>query len=113
MCSYCATWARMGECTRNPGWMLTGCPVACKQCGNQVRGYGDDEDVDEDVDEDGDEDGYMIMKTYVPVPRLQRLLCGLGPGRPVPQEPSLYGHLLCKGRDNLPLPKFHLGIQYV
>jgi len=36
---YCATWARMGECTRNPGWMLTGCPVACKQCGNQCQDY--------------------------------------------------------------------------
>ena len=45
------------------------------------------------------------MKTHVLVPRLQRLLRGLGPRRPVPQEPSLYGHLLCKGRDNLTMQK--------
>ena len=50
MYRYCATWARMGECTRNPGWMLTGCPVACKQCGNQVSGYDGD-----DYDDDGDD----------------------------------------------------------
>ena len=60
--------------------MLTGCPVACKQCGNQVRGCGDDEDVDEDVDEDGDEDGYdnedicSSAKTTTPTVRL-------GPGK--------------------------------
>ena len=47
----------------------------------------------------------MIMKTCVSVPRLQRLLCGLGPRRPMQQEPSLYGHLLCKGRDNLTMKR--------
>ena len=44
--------------------MLTGCPVACKQCGNQVSSFDDDDDHyhgdkdddDDDVDDD-DEDG--------------------------------------------------------
>ena len=35
--------------------MLTGCPVACKQCGNQASGC-DDDDGDEDDDKDGDDD---------------------------------------------------------
>ena len=29
---YCATWAKLKECTQNPGWMLVHCPVACDQC---------------------------------------------------------------------------------
>ena len=28
---YCATWAKLGECRRNPSWMLKQCPVACSQ----------------------------------------------------------------------------------
>ena len=57
MFRYCATWARMGECTRNPGWMLTGCPVACKQCGNQVSDHdenGDDKDNEDEGKYEGD-----------------------------------------------------------
>jgi len=29
---YCATWAKMDECKKNPSWMLVYCPVACEQC---------------------------------------------------------------------------------
>jgi len=29
---YCATWSKLGECDRNPRWMLSQCPVACDQC---------------------------------------------------------------------------------
>ena len=29
---YCATWAKLGECSRNSKWMLSRCPVACGQC---------------------------------------------------------------------------------
>jgi len=29
---YCATWAKMDECKKNPSWMLVYCPVACDQC---------------------------------------------------------------------------------
>jgi len=36
---YCATWARLKECQRNPEWMLVSCPVACDQCGNQCEDY--------------------------------------------------------------------------
>ena len=40
--------------------MLTGCPVACKQCGNQVRSFDDDDDDhgdnDDGVDDGGDDD---------------------------------------------------------
>ena len=30
---YCATWASLEECKKNPSWMLVNCPVACDQCG--------------------------------------------------------------------------------
>ena len=30
---YCATWAQMDECQKNPSWMLLYCPVSCNQCG--------------------------------------------------------------------------------
>jgi len=30
---YCATWANMDECQKNPAYMLVNCPVACDQCG--------------------------------------------------------------------------------
>jgi len=36
---YCATWARLKECKKNPEWMLVSCPVACNQCGNQCEDY--------------------------------------------------------------------------
>ena len=61
--------------------MLTGCPVACKQCGNQVRSFDDDDDDhgdnDDDVDdddEDGDdnEDVCSSAKTTTPTVRLGR-----------------------------------------
>ena len=29
---YCATWASLDECKKNPSWMLVNCPVACDQC---------------------------------------------------------------------------------
>ena len=28
----CATWAAIGECQSNPGFMLQNCPVTCKMC---------------------------------------------------------------------------------
>ena len=31
---FCAYWASVDECQKNPSWMLTNCPVACDQCGN-------------------------------------------------------------------------------
>ena len=30
---YCASWARLEECQKNPSWMLVYCPVSCDQCG--------------------------------------------------------------------------------
>jgi len=29
---YCATWATRSECSRNPSWMLSNCPIACEVC---------------------------------------------------------------------------------
>ena len=29
---HCAYWAKIGECEVNPGYMLKGCPLSCKQC---------------------------------------------------------------------------------
>jgi len=29
---YCATWASLGECQRNPRYMSSTCPVACQKC---------------------------------------------------------------------------------
>ena len=59
----------MGECSRNPGWMLTGCPVACKQCGNQVGGRGDG-DYNGDLNGDDNEDMCFSAKTTTPTVRL-------------------------------------------
>ena len=59
----------MGECSRNPGWMLTGCPVACKQCGNQVGGR-DDGDHNGDLNGDDNEDMCFSAKTTTPTVRL-------------------------------------------
>ena len=28
----CAYWASQGECQKNPGYMLTSCPLSCNQC---------------------------------------------------------------------------------
>ena len=47
--------------------MLTGCPVACKQCGNQVSGYDGD---DNDEDGDDNEDMCFSAKTTTPTVRL-------------------------------------------
>ncbi|TMS40188.1 hypothetical protein L596_006599 [Steinernema carpocapsae] len=35
--SNCFGWADMGECTRNPNWMLPHCPVSCRSCPNGTR----------------------------------------------------------------------------
>ena len=32
--SDCPYWASVGECTYNPKYMLSGCRVSCRQCGN-------------------------------------------------------------------------------
>merc|ERR1711994_927203 len=29
---YCASWASLSECSRNPSWMLPHCPIACGLC---------------------------------------------------------------------------------
>lgn len=29
---HCASWASRGECTKNPGWMLSNCARSCEQC---------------------------------------------------------------------------------
>jgi len=29
---YCASWASLSECSKNPSWMLTHCPIACGLC---------------------------------------------------------------------------------
>jgi hypothetical protein len=36
---YCATWAKMDECKKNPSWMLVYCPVACEQCKGSNQPY--------------------------------------------------------------------------
>lgn len=28
----CSYWAGIGECSKNPLWMLDNCPVSCKVC---------------------------------------------------------------------------------
>ena len=38
-CRYCATWAQMEECQKNPGWMLKNCPVSCKECDNKCADH--------------------------------------------------------------------------
>jgi hypothetical protein len=35
--SHCATWAKQGECQKNPGWMLKGCPLSCNECKNDCN----------------------------------------------------------------------------
>jgi hypothetical protein len=34
----CETWAREGECAKNPNYMLNHCKKACKNCGVISRG---------------------------------------------------------------------------
>merc|ERR1712156_1414154 len=29
---YCASWASLSECSKNPSWMLPHCPIACGLC---------------------------------------------------------------------------------
>ncbi|KAK0393066.1 hypothetical protein QR680_000039 [Steinernema hermaphroditum] len=33
----CFPWAEIGECARNPNWMLPHCPVSCRACPNGTR----------------------------------------------------------------------------
>lgn len=33
----CSDWAIHGECRKNPGYMLKGCPLSCKQCRGENR----------------------------------------------------------------------------
>ncbi|KAJ8021459.1 Zinc metalloproteinase nas-15 [Holothuria leucospilota] len=40
----CSFWAQRGECSRNPAWMLTNCPVSCRQCRPSTPGCSDDND---------------------------------------------------------------------
>lgn len=35
--SHCATWAKEGECQKNPNWMLKGCPLSCNECKNDCN----------------------------------------------------------------------------
>jgi len=34
----CAFWASLGECSKNPNYMLTGCPKSCNTCPKKVLG---------------------------------------------------------------------------
>ena len=33
---HCAFWASLDECSKNPGYMLKGCPKSCKSCPNKM-----------------------------------------------------------------------------
>ena len=30
---YCSYWSKIGECGKNPSWMLVNCKKSCQQCG--------------------------------------------------------------------------------
>ena len=32
----CSKWAEVGECQKNPTFMLKSCKKSCDQCGNQI-----------------------------------------------------------------------------
>nr|XP_027213305.1 zinc metalloproteinase nas-15-like [Penaeus vannamei] len=34
---HCSTWAKDGECEKNPDWMLSNCANSCKNCGSSVN----------------------------------------------------------------------------
>lgn len=33
----CIIWASVGECKKNPTWMMPNCPVSCGLCGKKVK----------------------------------------------------------------------------
>ncbi len=37
--SKCGKWAREGECSGNPDWMLPNCPVSCGSCNSLCHDY--------------------------------------------------------------------------
>lgn len=36
---HCVAWGKLGECKKNPEWMLPNCPVACNQCTLKCKDY--------------------------------------------------------------------------
>ncbi|XP_068085156.1 hatching enzyme 1.2-like [Anabrus simplex] len=36
---FCRYWARIGECQKNPTWMLVNCANSCNQCGRACANY--------------------------------------------------------------------------
>ncbi|XP_069957441.1 zinc metalloproteinase nas-13-like [Cherax quadricarinatus] len=34
---HCVTWAKRGECTSNPSWMVVNCRKACRKCGKECQ----------------------------------------------------------------------------
>jgi len=36
---HCATWASMGECQKNPSWMLMNCKISCGECDNKCTDH--------------------------------------------------------------------------
>ncbi len=32
---HCKGWAELGECQKNPDWMLPNCKESCDQCGGK------------------------------------------------------------------------------
>ncbi|XP_069993615.1 zinc metalloproteinase nas-4 isoform X2 [Penaeus vannamei] len=34
---HCSTWAKDGECEKNPDWMLSNCANSCKNCGSKCK----------------------------------------------------------------------------
>ena len=36
---HCATWASMGECQKNPDWMLKNCRISCNECENKCSDH--------------------------------------------------------------------------
>jgi len=38
---HCATWASMGECQKNPSWMLKNCQISCNECDNKCSDHNE------------------------------------------------------------------------
>ncbi|XP_040568966.1 zinc metalloproteinase nas-6 [Lepeophtheirus salmonis] len=36
---YCPTWAKQGECEKNPAWMLKNCQISCQECKNSCADH--------------------------------------------------------------------------
>ena len=36
---HCSTWASMGECQKNPSWMLMNCKISCGECDNKCTDH--------------------------------------------------------------------------